>query len=106
MSICIETRQAFVLDNTNATAADRAPAIALARAAGFRVVGYFFEPDIAGSLRRNGQRTSGQVVPTKGIFGTLKRLEPPAAAEGFHELFTVRVDDKDGFVVSPVQSSA
>ena len=106
MGACLEARQRFVLDNTNATAAERAIAISLARAAGFRVVGYFFPPDIAGSLRRNEQRAGGPVIPRKGIFGTLKRLEPPVDAEGFHELFTVRVDGSGGFFVSPSRSPA
>jgi predicted kinase len=104
MDACIETRQPFVLDNTNAGAAERATVIALARTAGFRVVGYFFEPDLAGSLRRNERRGGRQAVPKKGLFGTLKRLEPPIAEEGFDELFTVRIDDLAGFVVSPPKS--
>jgi hypothetical protein len=101
MDVCFETRQRFVLDNTNATVAERAPAIARARAAGFGVVGYFFEPDVAGSLRRNEQRLGRQIIPKKGIFGTLKRLEPPRAAEGFDEVFGVRIDEQGEFVVSP-----
>jgi hypothetical protein len=101
MDACFETRQPFVLDNTNSTAAERAPTIACARAAGFRVAGYFFEPDVSGSLRRNEQRLGSQVVPRKGIFGTLKRLEPPGVAQGFDEVFAVRIDERGGFVVAP-----
>jgi predicted kinase len=104
ISACIELRQPFVLDNTNASAAERAAAIALARAAGFRVAGYFFEPDIAGSLRRNEGRAGRQAVPKKGVFGTLKRLEPPVAEEGFDELFTVRVGEDHGFLAVPLES--
>ena len=100
---CLAAGQRFVLDNTNAGAADRVPAIALARAANFRVVGYFFEPDVAGSLRRNAARSGAQVVPRKGLFGTLKRLEPPTPAEGFDELFVVRLSAPSGFEIAPYE---
>src|SRR5918998_5029044 len=38
--LCLETRQRFVVDNTNPTPADRRRYVEPARAAGFRVVGY------------------------------------------------------------------
>src|SRR5688572_25328794 len=53
---CLETRQPFVVDNTNPTAAERARYVVPARAAGFRVVGYFFEPDVPASIKRNANR--------------------------------------------------
>src|SRR5437867_4365365 len=40
---CLNTGQRFVVDNTNVRAADRAVYITAAKAAGFRVIGYFFE---------------------------------------------------------------
>src|SRR5947209_15654898 len=71
---CLDTRQPFVLDNTHPTIAERAPYIAAAKAAGFRVVGHFFVPDIGGSLRRNEQRTGRQYIPPKAIPATAKKL--------------------------------
>src|SRR4051794_28227971 len=43
LALCLDTRQPFVVDNTNPTVAERARYIGLARAAGFSVVGYFVE---------------------------------------------------------------
>jgi predicted kinase len=78
-----------VVDNTNAAAADRAPLIALARARGARVVGYFFPPDLAGSRARNARREGRARVPDVALYATLKRLQPPDLAEGFDQLHVV-----------------
>jgi predicted kinase len=91
MEACLEGGQRFVIDNTNPTVAERARYLAPARAARFRTIGYFFEPDSKGSVARNAGRA--RQVPPSGIFGTLKRLERPTFAEGFDELHRVRVGD-------------
>jgi hypothetical protein len=102
LAACIEAKQRFVLDNTNVTAEERARSIAPARAAGFRVAGYFFEPDLQNSLRRNEAREPRQRVPRKGFFGTYHRLQPPAYDEGFDALFRVRIPAPGLFAVEPV----
>lgn len=96
---CLETKRDFVLDNTNATVAGRQTHIEEFKAVGARVVGYFFPPDVKESLRRNAERTGKAKVPVPGIFGTLKRLQPPAYEEGFDHIFTVQ-NTPHGFVVS------
>ena len=53
---CLTHRQPFVVDNTNPTAVERAVYIAPARAADFRVVGYYFESNVPSSMRRNAAR--------------------------------------------------
>jgi len=80
LQFCLETKQPFVVDKTNPTMTERARYIGPARAAGFRVVGFFFEPDAKGSFERNQQRE--RRVPPAGLFGTLKRLERPRYEEG------------------------
>ncbi|NML16788.1 AAA family ATPase [Azohydromonas caseinilytica] len=75
LALCLETRQRFVVDKTNPTAAERARYIQPSRAAGFQVIGFFFEPDPAGAFERNRRRP--HPVPPAGLFGTLKRLERP-----------------------------
>jgi len=102
MEACIAAGQRFVIDNTSATAEERARYLAPARAARFRTIGYFFDPDPQGSVRRNAARD--RRVPPAGIFGTLKRLEPPALAEGFDELYLVRVVE-GGFEVTAMESA-
>jgi predicted kinase len=86
---CLRIQQRFVVDNTNVTAAERARYILPARAAGFRVIGYFFEPDRKAAFARNLSRTERERIPPAGFFGTLKRLEPPRRSEGFDELYRV-----------------
>src|SRR5436305_6553096 len=71
---CLGTGQRFVVDNTNPRAIDRAPYIAAAKQAAFRVVGYFFETTVRDALRRNKQRAGGAVIPVPGVIGAFKRL--------------------------------
>jgi predicted kinase len=97
---CLGTGQRFVVDNTNPRAIDRAPYIAAAKQAAFRVIGYFFETTVRDALRRNKQRAGGAVIPVPGVIGTFKRLERPAWAEGFDELYTVTHGEGDAFVVT------
>ncbi|MFL6286376.1 MAG: AAA family ATPase [Pyrinomonadaceae bacterium] len=101
LEACLVAGQPLVVDNTNVTAAERARYIQPARAAGFRVVGYFFIPDPKGSRERNDRREGRRRVPLAGLFGTLKRLEPPRAAEGFDELFAVSLSLAGEFAVNP-----
>jgi len=86
-----------VVDNTNPRAADRAPLIVLARRFEAHVVGYFFEPRIQDSIRRNAAREPQ--VPKVAIFTTAKRLQPPSFEEGFDEIHDVRVAEGGGFSV-------
>jgi predicted kinase len=96
---CIEMQQRFVVDNTNPTLAERANYITPAKAAGFRVVGYYFPAVLGECIQRNNRRSGKQIVPIKGIVGTLKRLVPPSYAEGFDALYTVRIAEPDRFSV-------
>lgn len=99
--MCLRTGQPFVIDNTNPRVADRAPYIAAAREAGFRIIGYFFEIPLADALRRNAQRTGRALIPVPGVIGTYKRLERPSLAEGFDELCSVSHGEGDRFLVTP-----
>ena len=96
---CVAMKQPFVVDNTNATAADRAKYIAVAKAAGFRVVGYYFESKIEDVLRRNEERPEERRVPRLGLLGTYKRMQIPSPAEGFDELWYVKTLEQGGFAM-------
>lgn len=99
LQACLNTRQPLVIDNTNVTAVERARYIIPAKTAGFRVTGYFFEPDPQGSLQRNNRREGKRKVPPAALFGTLKRLQRPRLAEGFDELYLVRLSEPSNFHV-------
>lgn len=99
LQMCIETQLRFVVDNTNATRAERRVYIEAAKGAKFRVVGYHFQSRVEECLRRNGQRPADRQVPLRAILGTAGRMELPSPGEGFDELDYVRIDDNGRFVV-------
>lgn len=100
LETCIETQTRFVIDNTNPAVADREPYITAAKAAGFRVACYFFESKIEDCKRRNAGRPNPEQVPVVGILGTRSRLQLPTRAEGFDEMWFVRIAESGGFVVT------
>ena len=96
---CIEAKQPFVVDNTNPTAAERARYILPAKDAGFRVLGYFFDTEVSDALARNARREGKRRVHPAGVYGTRKRLQVPSRAEGFSELYCVRITGEGQFSV-------
>lgn len=105
LQACFQTRQKLVVDNTNPTAAERQRYIDLARAAGYEVIGYYFESKADEAVRRNTTRLGRERIPEKGIYGTRKRLQVPSFAEGFDYLFYVRLREPEGFHVRPWQTN-
>jgi predicted kinase len=89
---CLRAKQPFVLDNTNVIAEKRAGYIKQARAAKFRVVGYFFDCPVEEAVKRNQQRMGKARVPNVAIYTMAKKFEAPAVREGFDELFRVKND--------------
>ncbi len=96
---CLEAGQRMVIDNTNPAVEDRQRYIPLARAAGFRVIGYSFRSGIGECLARNGQREGKERIPEKGVRATHARLQPPEFEEGFDELYSVFIDPGGVFQV-------
>jgi len=94
---CIAAKQPFVVDNTNVTMEDRSRYIDPARAAGFRIIGYYFRSSLSEALKRNNQRETAKIIPEKGIAGAHKRLQLPSLDEGFDELYYVAIDESGGF---------
>ena len=94
-----------VVDNTHPTIAERAVAIAAARRHGAQVVGYFFNVTTRQAVRRNAARTGRARVPNVAIFTIAKRLEPPALAEGFDQLFEVQLTLEGAFTVREIGSA-
>lgn len=101
LAACLEGRQAFVVDNTNVTRADRARYTGPALRAGFEVIAYFFDADPRRAFERNVGRPGKAAVPPAALFGARRRLEPPSRNEGFHAVYTVRIPETGGFEVEP-----
>jgi predicted kinase len=100
---CIAAKQPFVVDNTNVTREDRSRYIVPARAAGFQVIGYYFQSSIGASIERNARRLPARVVPVKGIAAKYHRLQIPALDEGFDHLYYVTIGTEGGFTVQAWQ---
>ena len=56
VNACIVAKQAFVVDNTNPTKADRCRYIQPAKAAGLKIIGYYFQPQVEACQQRNVNR--------------------------------------------------
>jgi len=63
LDACLAGKPPFVVDNTNVTADMRSYFIGSAKAAGFRVVGYYLRSDVRGGLARNSKREERTRVP-------------------------------------------
>jgi predicted kinase len=97
---CIQAKQPFVVDNTNITASERKKYISLARQAGFLVIGYYFQANLAAALNRNQLRSGKAIIPAKAVIARHHQLQIPEYAEGFDQLYFVRIDPSTGqFVV-------
>jgi predicted kinase len=102
VALCLETRQPFVVDNTNPTPADRRRYVEPARAAGFRVVGYLVEVDTAEALGRNEGRAGRAWIPPASVARTARQLLRPAPEEGFDELWHATAAPGGGWRVEPL----
>jgi predicted kinase len=94
--------ESVVVDNTNPSIADRAAIIAIGRASGARIVGYFFDVTTRQAIARNAERRDKQKVPNVAIFTVAKRMQPPTREEGFDELFRVTLTPDRTFSVAPI----
>ena len=96
---CIESKQPFVVDNTNVLAAERAVYIDAAKSSGFAVTGFYFATRLNDALTTNKTRPEPERVPDKGLLGTYKKLQIPQRSEGFDHLFYVTRAVDGEFVV-------
>jgi predicted kinase len=101
---CIERRRPFVVDDTNVRKVDRAPFVAAAREAGYRVIAYFFQLSMRAAIKRNSLRSGKQVIPVPALIRSWKRVEPPALEEGFDEIRMLEVQ-ADGSAVESLPAS-
>lgn len=96
---CLESKQPFVVDNTNVTRDDRRRYIPESKAAGFRVIAYYFQSLVDVCRERNAQRPEHKRVPDGAIFAAQARLQIPTAEEGFDAVYYVSINPGGEFVV-------
>jgi predicted kinase len=99
LAACLDSRQRFVVDNTNPTRENRDVYIQAARQRGFRVVCYYFDSPAEEALIRNASREKEERVPDAAIRAALSKLERPSLDEGFDLLFHVVLHQGE-FIVS------
>lgn len=85
------------VDNTNPSRHVREALIKLGKQYGAEIIGYYFEPNIQESLRRNRQRSVKECVPDVAIFTSAKQLEKPLEEEGFDHCFQVELSGSGEF---------
>jgi predicted kinase len=89
-----------VVDNINATVADRAPLITLGRAHRGRIIGYHFDSSARECIARNATRFGRQRVPNVAVYAAARRFELPSYDEGFDYLYRVRLVDKSDYEIT------
>jgi predicted kinase len=95
---CFEAKQKFVVDKMNLAAEQRAAYISEAKNYRFRAIGYYFQTDLKKAIDRNNRREGKAKVPEKAMTSAFARLQIPSLAEGFDELFYVRINEDNEFV--------
>jgi predicted kinase len=99
LDTCIDTRQPFVVDNTNPTIEDRKKYIDKSKKKGFKVIGYYFQSTTSEAMLRNKNRPGKEAIPAPGIYGTFNKLQQPSLEEGFDELYYVKIGESNNFIV-------
>lgn len=99
LEACVKAKQPFVIDNTNSSVMDRKKYIDIAKAAGFKVIGYYFQSSIGEAILRNEKRVGKEHIPLAGIKSTHSKLQLPDKDEGFDELYYVRISEENNFIV-------
>lgn len=91
MDACVKTQQAFVIDNTNPTKAEREKYIQVAKQYNYKIIGYYFSSNLTEALARNASRLGKDYIPEVGVKGTYKKLQLPSREEGFDALYFVEL---------------
>jgi len=89
----LDAGRSVVVDNVNATVADRAALIAAGRRRGATVVGYVLATSARDCSARNRERAGRARVPEVAIRAAAKRWQRPTAAEGFDRLDEVHAEN-------------
>lgn len=95
---CLASKTKMVIDNTNPTRGDRARYIQPAIAAGFEVISYYFETDLASALERNHYHEAKVNIPEVGLRATYNKLEIPSVDEGFDQVFKLIITGNGEFL--------
>ncbi len=90
---CLKEGKSFVIDNTNPTISERTSYIQKAKEYGYHIIGIFFQSRVKDCVERNKSRRNK--VPSKAIACTSNKLQLPSSAEGFDELYFVKIENEN-----------
>lgn len=93
LEYAVGVQQRLVIDNTNPKESDRARYIPLLKSKKYKIAAYYFCPDLERAIQWNIKRSLKQQIPKKGLVATYKQLEAPNLAEGFDEIYEIRVNE-------------
>lgn len=99
LDACIKAKQPFVVDNTNPSIEDRKKYIDIAKSEKFKIIGYYFQSSIVEAIKKNERREGKEYIPLAGIKSTHAKLQLPSLDEGFDELYYVKINEENKFVV-------
>jgi predicted kinase len=99
LKACIEAKQRFVVDNTNPTVAVRNQYIEMAKAAEFKIIGYYFQSKLKKAIKQNSTRSGKACIPEKGIRAAYAKLQIPTFSEGFDVLYYVTINENNTFTI-------
>jgi predicted kinase len=99
LDVCVENRQAFCVDQVNATPDVRAPYIRAGREGGFKVIAYVLEAPVVEMMARNAGRPERVQVPNETILSTVEEFVMPTHEEGFDEVWRAWADGRGDFHV-------
>ncbi len=87
LKACLDASQHCVIDNTNATIADRKRYFDVVRRyPEVSVSGFYFQSVVRDCVRRNQSREERSKIPGRAIAATIGKLEIPSFKEGFASL--------------------
>ena len=95
----------IVVDNTNPTIEERKRYLELAKANGYKIIGYFMQSKIRDCIERNRTRTGKARVPDTAVAATSNKLQIPSPAEGFDKLYYISITE-NGFQIDEWRTTA
>lgn len=100
---CISEGADFAIDEDNLTLEERSNYIAVAKANGYRVIGYYLFSDIETCIVRNNYEPDNLKISEEEIVRKIHSIDIPKKDEGFEELYYVDRRSAFSSAMSPVR---
>lgn len=98
--VCLNSHVPLILDSSVLTFEERARFIKPAKNSGYKVIGYYFKSSIKDALKRNERKPLAAQAQIAEIVEKHHYLQIPGLNEGFNELYYVRINSQNKFMIS------